>query len=128
MYNGEDPSLVTKCKAFTAEYYPELDANAVLANLYHETDYISAHRDNEGEHKKGQPIIGFSFNGERKLVVKSYKRKRDDEGYFKKELVLAKGSVYVMRGDKFQTGYTHEIKPGKKGDSVRLSLTIRKFN
>ena len=123
-HKGEMPALIQKCVEFSQKNYPELEANAILANLYGPSDYISPHRDNEGKHAKGKPIIGFSFGEARKLTIKSYKRKRDDKGYVKHEQILEAGSAYVMQGKEFQKVLTHEV---GKGSGIRLSLTIREF-
>ena len=119
------PALVETCLAWTKEEFPELESNAVLANLYEPTDYISAHRDNEGKHVVGKPIVGFSFGEERELEIKSYKRKRDDEGYFRQKYPLPSGSVYAMTGARFQRDFTHAVATGKAG--TRVSLTCREF-
>jgi alkylated DNA repair dioxygenase AlkB len=123
-HDGDTPALVLKAQQFATQQFPEMDTNAVLAIKYGPDDYISKHRDNEGKHHKGKPIVGFNFGETRTLTIRSYKRKRGDEGYQKMELELEHGSCYAMMGDKFQTNYTHEV---GKGKGIRVSLTVRHF-
>jgi len=124
-HQGESPPLIQKCTAFAKTLYPDMDANAALANHYEKDDYISAHRDKEAAHKPGVPIIGFSFGETRNLIIKRYKRKRGEDGYTKLVVELPAGSVYVMEGPRFQQDFTHEIGKGKVGE--RLSVTVREF-
>ena len=121
---GPTPSLIHKSLSFCEGHFPELGSNAILANYYEPNDYISPHRDNEGKHAKGKPIVGFSFGEARIFTIKSYKRKRADEGYVKRQFILEPGSAYAMVGQDFQKLFTHAVGRGKGN---RLSLTVREF-
>ena len=123
-HDGETPVLVSKAQQFCKEQFPDMDSNAVLAIKYGPKDYISPHRDNEGKHEKGKPIVGFNFGETRTLTIKSYKRKRADEGYVRQFFLLPAGSAYAMLGDRFQTNFTHEV---GRGEATRVSLTVRHF-
>ena len=124
-HEGNLPTLIALCMSKAKELRPGINPDAALAILYEVNDYISAHRDNEHKHRRGAPIIGFSFGETRSLTVKRHKRKRGEEGYMKVNLELPPGSAYVMEGERFQSDFTHEVGKGKKGE--RLSVTVREF-
>lgn len=122
--DGVMPALIVRCMKVAEEIDAEMSPNAALGALYTADDYISPHRDNESKHRPGAPIIGFSFGETRKLVVKSYKRTRDDSEYKRVDLELPHGSAYVMEGARFQKDFTHEV---GKGKNERVSITVRQF-
>jgi alkylated DNA repair dioxygenase AlkB len=96
--------------------------NSVLANLYRDgNDTMGWHSDDEPE-LGVQPIIAsLSLGAPRKFVLKSR-----ESGGDKLELMLAHGSLLVMRGET-QRNYRHSLPRTKKVSGERINLTFRRI-
>jgi alkylated DNA repair dioxygenase AlkB len=96
--------------------------NSVLANLYRDgNDSMGWHSDDEPE-LGAQPIIAsLSLGATRKFVLKS--RAPDGD---KLELMLAHGSLLVMRGDT-QKNFRHALPRTRRAIGPRLNLTFRRI-
>ena len=107
--------------------YPGFDFNSVLVNYYDGgKDYISAHSDDEKEHKKGAPIVGFNVYGEG--PPRTFRIKNSTTRKVVKDLATEHGSMFTMIG--MQDDFTHEIpKSTRKTNPFgrRISFTVRCF-
>lgn len=93
--------------------------NSCLLNLYHDgNEGMAYHSDGEKDLKKNGAIASLSFGAERKF---SFKHKTTKE---KVELVLANGSLLVMKGET-QKFWLHRLPPTKKIFTPRINLTFR---
>lgn len=93
--------------------------NSCLLNLYHNGEEGMAwHSDGEADLKKDGAIASLSFGAERKFA---FKHKLTGE---KAELVLAHGSLLVMKGAT-QTHWLHRLPVTKRIHMPRVNLTFR---
>lgn len=93
--------------------------NSCLVNLYHDgAEGVGWHSDGEPDLKKEGAIASLSLGAERKFA---FKHKQTGE---KVEMVLAHGSLLVMRG-KIQTYWLHRLPPTKRITMGRINLTFR---
>ncbi len=94
--------------------------NSVLANLYRDgRDAMGWHSDDEPELGAEPVIASLSLGAARRFVL----RRRDDHAV-KQTLVLAPGSLLVMRGA-CQRDWQHALPRTAKPVGPRLNLTFR---
>ena len=93
--------------------------NSCLLNLYHNGDEGMAwHSDDEKALGKDTGIASISFGAERKFALKHRESKH------KEELILAHGSLLVMKGAT-QSNWLHCLPKSKKIIAPRVNLTFR---
>jgi alkylated DNA repair dioxygenase AlkB len=100
--------------------------NGVLVNHYTSgADYLSAHSDDERYLSSAQ-VVGISVGATRLFRIRD---KRVPRGKATRPIVadvhLVGGTLYRMRGPRFQSEFTHEIPVQKKVSGSRLSFTFR---
>ena len=93
--------------------------NSCLLNLYHNGDEGMAwHSDDEKALGKDTAIASLSFGAERKFALKHRESKH------KEELILAHGSLLIMKGAT-QSNWLHCLPKSKKIIAPRVNLTFR---
>jgi alkylated DNA repair dioxygenase AlkB len=101
--------------------------NSCLLNYYRTgKEYISAHSDAEQELSE-HTVVSLSLGAPRRIILRTKQLGRQVA-----ETVMPPGSLFIMTGKRFQSGYTHEIPKGsaaadKAHPEGRISLTFRKF-
>lgn len=94
--------------------------NAVLLNLYRNgQDSMGWHSDDEPELGQNPIIASISLGEERRFLL----RRKDDHS-IKHEIVLAHGSLLVMRGT-LQHFWQHSVPRTQKPREPRINLTFR---
>jgi alkylated DNA repair dioxygenase AlkB len=119
--------IASRCLAFAKN--ANAAYNTVLGNLYESgKDYVGAHSDDEPEHGAGAPIFGFSFGATRTFQIKRKDKGAVlDGGKTFLNVELPHGSCVIMRGEQFQTLFTHSITKTAKAVGPRISYTARIF-
>ena len=143
---GAMPVAVQQCIAFVAHRDQQpVSRYWALVNWYpHASDYISAHSDDEKEvgvvsEHEGPTVATFTFGAVPRVfrIARKPSSRRNVQPLPPQrwDVALPHGSCAIMAGTRFQTAYTHEVRPLSQaavrtaeaaGHAIgRLSITVR---
>jgi alkylated DNA repair dioxygenase AlkB len=97
--------------------------NSILINSYFDDNYISAHSDDEKSLSSLLSIVAaISFGSSRTFRIRDKKSKK-----IVCDHITQDNELLLMKGNKFQKTYTHEVPKPKKNESkeIRYSMTFR---
>ena len=122
------PHLVQVLNAVNAQL--GADFNGVLVNEY-ETgqNYISPHSDDEvGLANSTVGVVSLSVGAERCFRIREKSAEKGKAGPIVADAPTVSYLALEMRGEDFQTYYTHEIPKSAKVHGARMSFTFRKHD